>query len=105
MVSILKTKQLLESIGMNKIVQDYRNIKDDYAFNAEAEEPDKIYKIKEIVNTRLSQADKTIIILYCEYQSYRKLGQKLGVSHMTMRREIQRIRNIIIAEYEKIKDL
>lgn len=87
------------------IVKEYRDIKEDYAFMPDAREPERVNKIKEIVNTRLSQADKTIIILYCEYQSFRKLGQKLGVSHMTMRREIQRIRGIILSEYEKIKDL
>lgn len=91
-------------MNSKNIVKEYRDIKEDYAFFPDAKEPDKVNKLKEIVNTRLSQADKTIIILYCEYQSYRKLGLKLGVSHMTMRREIQRIRKIILDEYKRMEN-
>ena len=56
--------------------------------------------MKKIIDQILSLADKTIILLYVDCQSYRKLGARLGVSHMTLRREVQRIKNIILKEYE-----
>ncbi|MBQ5864216.1 MAG: hypothetical protein IIW66_02340 [Bacteroidales bacterium] len=50
----------------------------------------------------MSTADKTIILLYADCQSYRKLGKRLGVSHMTIRDECLRIKKIILAEYERM---
>ena len=40
----------------------------------------------------LNKADKTIIILYAEYQSYREVGKILGISHTTIQRFIKQIR-------------
>lgn len=40
----------------------------------------------------LNRADKTIIILYAEYRSYREVGKILGISHMTIQRFIKQIR-------------
>ena len=40
----------------------------------------------------LNKADKTIIILYAEYQSYREVGKILGISHTTIARFIKQIR-------------
>ena len=87
-----------------EIVKDYREIKEDYAWHPDifTKDDERISKVKEIINTRLSVVDKTIIILYADCQSYRKLGERLGVSHMTIRREVQRIKKIIISEYEKV---
>ena len=56
-------------------------------------------KIKKIIDTKLSLVDKTIILLYVDCQSYRKLGEKMHLSHMTVRREIIRIKKIILEEY------
>ena len=64
------------------------------------EEDERLTKVKKIIDNKLSLADKTIILLYVDCQSYRKLGKRLGVSHMTIRREVQRIKNIILKEYE-----
>lgn len=84
-----------------EVVKEYRAVKEDYAydpsiFNAE---PERVRRVKEIISTRLSVSDRTLILLYAEYRSYRKLGQRLGISHMTLRREILRIRKIILEEY------
>lgn len=43
----------------------------------------------------LNRADKTIIILYAEYRSYREVGKILGISHTTIARTITNIRNKI----------
>ena len=86
----------------NKVVNEYRAIKQDYAFDADIMSNDdpRVARLKYIIDTKLSLADKTIILLYVDCQSYRKLGVRLGVSHMTIRREVQRIKNIILKEYE-----
>ena len=84
------------------VVTDFRKIKEDYVYNPDIMngEDERTSRIKEIIDTKLSLADKTIILLYVDCQSYRKLGARLGVSHMTIRRDVQRIKKIILEEYE-----
>lgn len=86
-----------------EIVKDFKEIKDDYAWHPDifTKDDERVSKIKEIINTKLSLVDKTIILLYADCQSYRKLGKRLGVSHMTIRTECLRIKKIILQEYEK----
>ena len=86
-----------------EVVRDYRKIKEDYDWHPDifTKDDERVGKVKEIINTKLSVIDKTIIILYADCQSYRKLGKRLGVSHMTIRREVQRIKKIILTEYQK----
>ena len=86
-----------------EVVRDYRKIKEDYEWHPDilTKDDERVGKVKEIINTKLSVIDKTIIILYADCQSYRKLGKRLGVSHMTIRREVQRIKKIILEEYGK----
>lgn len=85
-----------------EVVSEFRKIRQDYAYNPDImnEEDERLTRVKKIIDTKLSLADKTIILLYVDCQSYRKLGARLGVSHMTIRREVQRIKNIILKEYE-----
>ena len=86
-----------------EIVKDYREIKDDYVWRPDImnNDDERVARVKEIINKSLSVVDKTIILLYVDCQSYRKLGKRLGVSHMTVRRECQRIKKIILEEYER----
>lgn len=83
------------------IIRDFREIKKDYEFKPDimSEDEERVARLKEIINTRLSLVDKTLILLYTDCQSYRKLGKRLGLSHMTCRKEIIRIKNIILNEY------
>lgn len=85
-----------------EVVSEFRKIRQDYTYNPDImnEEDERLTRVKKIIDTKLSLADKTIILLYVDCQSYRKLGARLGVSHMTLRREVQRIKNIILKEYE-----
>ena len=89
---------------VNEIIRDFKEIKEDYKFSDDimCNEDERIHRIKEIINTKLSIVDKTLILLYTDCQSYRKLGARLGLSHMTCRKEIIRIKNIILKEYESI---
>lgn len=88
---------------INEIIRDFKEIKEDYKFSDDimCNEDERIHRIKEIINNKLSIVDKTLILLYTDCQSYRKLGQRLGLSHMTCRKEIMRIKDIILKEYEK----
>lgn len=85
----------------NEVVKEYRQIKEDYKFNPDIMCPDdpRVSRIKEIIDTKLSQVDKTIILLYADCLSYRKLAKKMHLSHMTIRREVIRIKKIILEEY------
>ena len=85
-----------------EVVSEFRKIRQDYTYNPDImnEEDERLTRVKKIIDQTLSLADKTIILLYVDCQSYRKLGKRLGVSHMTLRREVQRIKNIILKEYE-----
>lgn len=85
----------------NEVVKEFRHIKRDYAWNPDIFSPDdpRVARLKEIIENRLSQVDRTIILLYIDCLSYRKLGKKMGLSHMTIRRECLRIKKIILEEY------
>lgn len=88
----------------NQVVREYKDIKEDYLFDPSifSEEDERVRAVKYIINHRLPVVDKTIILLYAEYASYRKLGKKLGLSHMTCRKEVLRIRERILHEYENL---
>ena len=87
----------------DELIAEFRKIKQEYSYNPDImnEEDERLTRVKKIIDTKLSLADKTIILLYVDCQSYRKLGARLGVSHMTIRREVQRIKSIILKEYER----
>lgn len=86
---------------MNDAVKTYQLIRRDYEYHADVmtEDDERAVRLKKIINTQLSVADRTIIVLYADLQSYRKLGAMLGLSHMTIRREVLRIKEIIINKY------
>lgn len=88
----------------NKVVKEYRLIKAEYAYNPDilCPDSDRVRLLKYIIDNRLDIVDRTIILLYADCQSLRKLGEILGVSHATARTEVLRIRDIILKEYERI---
>ena len=88
----------------NEVVKEYRAIKQDYAYDSDimSKDDERVAKIKMIIDTKLSLVDKTIILLYADCQYYRKLAKKMNLSHMTLRREVIRIKNIILKEYENL---
>lgn len=87
----------------NDAVKEFRQIRQEYAWNPDimCQDDPRVARLKEIIDTKLSQVDKTIILLYCDCLSYRKLGKKMHLSHMTIRRECVRIKKIILEEYKK----
>lgn len=89
----------------NEVVKEFRQIKREYAYDPGIFNQDdaRVKRLKEIIDTKLSQVDRTIILLYCDCLSYRKLGKKMHLSHMTIRREVIRIKKIILEEYNNGK--
>ena len=87
----------------NEVVKEFRKIKEDYKFDPDIMNPDdpRVARLKEIIDRKLSQVDRTIILLYTDCLSYRKLGKKMNLSHMTIRREVLRIKKLILEEYRK----
>jgi TyrR family helix-turn-helix protein len=85
--------------------RDYKEIRQDYAFDPDImnDEPERVARVKYIVNNRLNQVDRTLIILYADCQSYRKLGKRLGLSHTTVAQEINRIKAEIRRIYDELK--
>lgn len=85
-------------------VRRYREIRDDYEWHPDIfdQDEERVSEVKRIITQKLSPVDRTIMLLYVDCQSLRKLGKRLGVSHMTCKKEIERIRRIIIREYEHI---
>ena len=77
----------------------YRGALQDY--RPGPEDDDVMLGLKRTVLERLPPADRVIIVLYAELQSYRKLGQLMNLSHNTVRKEVLRIRKEIKSLYEQ----
>ena len=89
---------------MNEIVKKYRECKDDYAFDPDifCKDSELIWKVKYILDHKLTPVEKSFVLFYAEAQSYRKMAEIINMSHMTVKREILRIRNIIKDELKKL---
>lgn len=88
-------------------VRHYKSIREDYTFDASifSTEPERTARLKWIIQHRLTQVEQTIILLYADCQSLRKLGARLGLSHTLVAKEVQRIRKKIIEEYNRHEHL
>ena len=87
-----------------EIVRDYKEIREDYTQNTDIfnMEDERVAVVKWIIHNRLTQVERTIILLYIDCQSYRKLGKRLGLSHSTCRTIVQNIRKKILDEYANL---
>lgn len=87
-----------------EIIRDYKAIAEDYAYDPSifSDEDERTARLKYIISERLNQVDRTLIILYADCQSYRKLGARLGFSHDTARKEILRIKREILRIYDEL---
>ena len=85
--------------------RDYKDIEADYRFDPSifTADGEKVAAIKYIIDNKLTRVDKTLILIYADCLSFRKMGQRLGFSHTTMRGEVTRIKGIILDEYNKMK--
>lgn len=88
-----------------EIARDYKSIREDYRWDGSifSQEPDRTARIKWIIDNRLTEVERILILLYVDCQSYRKLGKRLGLSHQTCAKEVRRIRTKILDEYAKLE--
>ena len=90
----------------SNIVRDYKEVRKDFTIQDPlfSGEPDKVRRVKEIVLERLDQVDQTLILMYADCGSYRALGKRLGLSHMSVKKVIDNIVNnkILPAYYEMV---
>lgn len=89
-----------------EIARDYKSIREDYRWDGSifSQEPDRIARVKWIIDNRLTEVERILILLYVDCQSYRKLGKRLGLSHQTCAKEVRRIKAKILEEYNKISN-
>lgn len=87
-----------------KTARTFTEIKAEYAFDPSVfnEDEERVRKVKYIIDNRLNQVDKTIILLYADLQSFRELGKLMGLSHTTIRKEVIRIKNNILEIYKTL---
>jgi len=85
--------------------RDFKDIEADYKFDPSifTADEDRVAALKYIIDNKLSRVDKTLILIYADCLSFRKMGKRLGFSHTTMRNEVKRIKGIILEEYAKIE--
>ena len=88
----------------DKAFREFKDIEAEYRFDPSifTQEQDRVAALKYIIDNKLSRVDKTLILIYADCQSFRKMGKRLGFSHTTMRLEVQRIKRIILDEYDKM---
>lgn len=91
---------------IKKLMCSYRGMLEDCKFEPDmmCEEGQLVRKIKYIINKKLPAEDKTLILLYADYDSLRKLAGLLGVSHVTVKNRIAGIRKEVLSELDKLKD-
>lgn len=82
---------------------EFRRISKEYAYSDDVfcEDDQKVKILKQIISEKLCQVDRIIILLYADCASYRKLGEKMGMAPMTIRKQVIRIQDIIKKEYER----
>ena len=87
------------------MANSYKVIREDYRFDGSifSVEPEKVARLKWIIDNRLTEVERIIILLYTDCQSYRKLAKKLTLSHQTIAREVRRIKKKILDEYHKLE--
>lgn len=85
-----------------EIVRDFREIAPDYAPASDplmADEDDRVRRVKAIVAERLEPWERNIILLYADCGSLRKLGRRLDLSHSSVRRVVDEIKEKILRCY------
>ena len=84
--------------------RDFKDIEAEYAHDPSifTEDEGRVNAVKWIIDNKLNRVDKTLILLYADCLSFRKLGKRLGFSHTTVRQEIMRIKQYILEEYKKM---
>ena len=86
--------------------REFKDIEAEYTFDPSifTEDEGRVAAVKWIIDNKLNRVDKTLILLYADCLSFRKLGKRMGFSQTTMCVEIKRIKAIILEEYKKLQN-
>lgn len=79
---------------MNQLLDDYKENDDVFS-----EEDQRVSLLKQIINNNLTDAEKRLIILYIDVQSFRKLAKELNISTSTCYNYINNIKKKILITY------
>ena len=58
-------------------------------------------RVKWVMENRLLKRDRDLLVVYADRQSYREVARELGCSHDTVRRNVIRIRGLLLEEMNK----
>lgn len=85
--------------------REFKDIEAEYRFDPSifTQDAERVAALKYIIDNKLSRVDKTLILIYVDCLSYRKMGERLGFSQTTMWNEVKRIKGIILEEYNKLQ--
>lgn len=93
---------------LREIVRDFREIAPDYAPNPDVlfnDEDDRVRRLKAVIADALEPWERNVIILYADCGSLRKLGKRLGLSHSSVRRVVDDIKQKVQdAYFEMVAD-
>lgn len=84
---------------------ELRAIMDEYKFNDDVmcDDPQKV-RVAKMALQKISESDRIIYCLYLDQQSSRKVGKILGVSHSTILKQLQRIRQELLYQIMSIDE-
>jgi len=93
------------SSNLHEASERLRQIRPDYAWDEDilAADDTRVDAVKCVIDRQLTTADRTIILLYIDCQSYRELGRLLGFSQTTAWKEVRRIRSFILKQINRTK--
>ena len=97
---------MTQTLTPEEHARTYKEIREDYRFDASifSKEDGKVAAIKWIIDNRLTETERIVILLYTDCHSYRKLAKKMGMSHFPIAKEVRRIRAKILEEYAKLQN-
>jgi DNA-directed RNA polymerase specialized sigma subunit len=84
---------------------ELRAIMDEYKFNDDVmcDDSQKV-RVAKMALQKISESDRIIYCLYLDQQSSRKVGKILGVSHSTILKQLQRIRQELLYQIMSIDE-
>lgn len=90
---------------LRAVASNYTKIRQEYAFNPDIFCPDdtRVREVKRIIEG-LDEADKTIFRLYADCGSIRELAKVLHISRGSVWKEVKRIKEQILREYENTNE-
>lgn len=82
-------------ININEIKGVYLNYSNEDLLFVNWSNPEQHDRLRQIIKTKLTDIEQTVLLLYAELGSYRRVGEMLGVSATTIFYKIKDIRGKI----------